>query len=110
MDQRTLDNFEKVFNSEKKFLKDGYYRIRRVSDEQKELAFLVSDACGSTAVHPQITIRKKGTDWVPIKLIDLETTPTQVIMRTPETKVMLDSALKLLVNKFKAAMKDLDSC
>lgn len=56
MNQKTLDTLEKVFNSEKKFFKDGYYRIRYLSDKQKELAFLVPDACGATAVHPQITI------------------------------------------------------
>ncbi|MHC5227791.1 hypothetical protein ACYSNW_05865 [Enterococcus sp. LJL99] len=109
MKQITVDQFERVFNSEKKFFKDGYYRIRCVSDEQKELAFLVVDACGATAVHPQITIEKRGVDWVAIKLIDLETTPPQIINRTSETKAILDSSLKSLENKFEAAIQNFDS-
>lgn len=108
MKQELLDKFERIFNSEKKFFKDGYYRIRSLSDEQKELAFLVADACGAKVVHPQITIEKRGNDWVAIKLIDLQTTPIKRISRTPETKELLENELNLLVNKFKEAMKDSD--
>lgn len=103
MKQETIDQLETVFTSEKIFVNDGYYRIRSLSSKKKELAFLVVDPCGSSVVHPQITIEKRANDWVATKLLDLQETPLQRFDRTEATSQQLDQALQLLVHKFQSA-------
>lgn len=108
MKQETLDRLETVFNADKIFVKDGYYRIRSLPTGEKELAFLVVDSCGATAVHPQITIAKLGEKWVAIRLFDLQATPPQRSDRTTENSQQLDQTLQVLIDKFQTALLTLE--
>lgn len=105
MDTQRILSLEKIFSAEKRFIKDGYYRIRQLDENQKELSFLVADACGSTTVHPQITIKKENNKWSPIKLIDMGVSPTQMMYRDEENAVILDELFEKLVSKFEKVAK-----
>ncbi|MEG0550753.1 MAG: hypothetical protein RR554_06310 [Vagococcus sp.] len=105
MDDQRVINLETVFGYEKKFITNGYYRIRQLDEKQKEVAFLISSGCGSTSVHPQITIKKIKNEWVPIKLIDMGTSPTQMIYRDENNQKYLDEKFECLITKFEQAIK-----
>lgn len=92
------------FSAEKTYHGDGYYRIRQVDDRTYELAFLVADACGSTSVHPQITLWLENNDLVPTKLIDMGTAPTKFIQRDITNAAWLDNQLEQLINRFKSVI------
>ena len=106
MELERITNLLSFFSEEKYFFDNGYYRIRIISDLEKELAFLVLDGCGSTSVHPQITIEKFTDKWLATKLIDLKTRPTKMIYRNEATSEELDEALNDLVNKFEKVMNN----
>lgn len=105
MKQDKLALLEQTFCDGKIFVNNGYYRIRTLSDDEKEIAYLVSDPCGATTVHPQITIEKREDEWIATKFIDLEVTPTQRLYREPETEALLDDALESLITQFEEAVK-----
>ncbi len=102
VDLEQIDALEKRIGAKKVWYKDGYYRIRTKTDRKKELAYLVTDPCGGSIVHPQITIEKIDEKWVATQLIDLHVTPIQNIVRDELTATFLDHALMDLVTKFQA--------
>ena len=99
MNQEEMAFLKKYLSDEKQFIYDGYYRLREINDEIYEFAFLDSDACGATSVHPQITIEWNGQKWQPTKLLDFVTTPVKNISYSDETSKYLSAALKDLYNK-----------
>lgn len=92
------------FGPDKKFIKDGYYRIRSISETEKEMSFLVPGDCGTSTVHPQITIYFVDNQWLPVKLLDMHNTPTQFIERNTETENFLDHSFLELVTLFEAQL------
>ena len=106
----TLDELEFLlsnFDETKRFIEDGYYRIRPSDVDEYELAFLVADACGTTAINPQITLKVEGERITPRLLIDLATIPTKYLHYTSETSAELETALSQLVAKFYRASQKL---
>lgn len=103
MKQEIIQNLEQCFHAEKQWYQDGYYRLRTLDEHTKELAYLLSDPCGGSIVHPQITLEKQGDEFIPTKLIDLQTTPVQNMIRDLENAAYLDQALQTLVAKFEEA-------
>ena len=91
------------FNEEKQFIDGGYYRLRQLDEHHYELAYLVADSCGSTSVHPQITIALEAGVIKPMSLLDFAATPTRQLRRTPETEAELEQALAQLVSQFLTA-------
>jgi len=99
MTQEELDYLKTFLADEKVFLFDGYYRLRKSDNDTYEFAFLESDPCGATSVHPQITIEWDGDMWHPIKLLDFLSSPVQQIDYSDETADKLNEALKKLYEK-----------
>lgn len=99
MNQQEFEFLKTHLSDEKKFIGDGYYRLRQIDDTTYEFAHLVSDACGATSVHPQITIEWNGDEWKPIKLFDFFETPVKSVDYSDETFKYLSTALKDLYNK-----------
>lgn len=89
------------FSQEREYLEDGYYRLRQISENQYELAFLVPDACGTTSPHPQITIERQNDSLQAVALMDLVVTPIRRISLSEGTKAVLEEGLTDLVLKFK---------
>lgn len=104
MTDEKLESLLAFFDEEKKYYVDGYYRLRKLESDEFELAYLIPDACGATTVHPQITIEKHEEIWIPTKLIDMWTSPTQFVEKNSETEKFLDNALAELVLKFEHVM------
>lgn len=100
MDVQRIKQLEMLFGNEKQFFVDGYYRIRSLDDKQKEIAYLMPDACGASVVHPQITIEEVDGSFIPVKLIDMATSPTQLVYRKEEDVVFLEDKLEELVTRF----------
>lgn len=100
MKQEIIENLEEFFHAEKQWYQDGYYRLRTLDEQTKELAYLLSDPCGGSIVHPQITLEKQGDEFIATKLVDLQTTPVQNMTRDLENAAYLDQALQSLVTKF----------
>lgn len=105
MKEDVLVNLERKIGPNKTYLKNGYYRIRSMASNQKELAFLKPDGCGSTSVNPQITIEKINDIWVAVKLIDMGSAPTKFLTRDNETSDELDTALVMLIKKMEQAIE-----
>lgn len=97
---------EAEIGAEKTYLTDGYYRVRENNLGQKELAFLIPDGCGTTSVHPQITLEKVGDNWQAVKLIDMGVSPTIMLEKNPETVQELDKRLSQLFKKMKKAIEN----
>lgn len=106
MKNSLLKELQQHVTSDKTYLSGGYYRIRELPEDKIEMAILVMDACGASAVHPQITLKKENEIWIPIKLIDLGVSPTEMYDRTEETKELLNQKLNELIDKFKSAIKN----
>lgn len=106
MEQEKISQLEPFFNAEKQHFNDGFYRLRSLSEDVKELAFLVPAGCGSTAVNPQITIEKRNEGWVGTKLIDFKSTPTRMLYRDTENAQVIDEELEALVQKFERVMEN----
>jgi len=104
MNQEEMAFLKKHLSDEKQFIYDGYYRLREINDEIYEFAFLESDACGATSVHPQITIEWNGQKWQPTKLLDFVATPVKNISYSDETSKELLNELKSLYEKCQFAV------
>ncbi|WP_207694731.1 hypothetical protein DOK67_0000537 [Enterococcus sp. DIV0212c] len=102
-----IDTLMIFFNDEKKFMTDGYYRIRTINEDTVELAFLVAGSCGETLVHPQITVSlTESKQALGIKLIDMYTTPPLFLHRNNHTAHEIDKALDHLIEKFSSKIKN----
>ncbi|MBP1046025.1 hypothetical protein I6N96_07000 [Enterococcus sp. BWM-S5] len=99
MNRKDLETLQKHFSDDKKFFKDGYYRLRDIGSMHYELAFLEAGPCGDTTVHPQITIDAAENVIVPIKLLDMATSPTLRLTQEEHTDE-LNEALEGLVQRF----------
>lgn len=95
-----LKELQTIFSSEKKFMGDGYYRIRTLDDNILEMAFLVAGPCGETLVHPQITVSLTPTSAICTKLIDMATSPPKFIYRDSLNSGEMDYALDTLIQQF----------
>lgn len=104
MDEATFKWLNENFTSEKVYMKDGYYRFRELEPGVFDMAFLEPCSCGTSNVHPQITLEKKGDVYIPIKLIDFDVTPPLLINREESTLEFLDQSLHQLIEKFKRAI------
>lgn len=91
------------YDEEKEYLGDGYFRLRQKGPLQYELAYLKADACGTTSVHPQITVEVVGKQVKAIGLMDLYATPVRTINVSEENRALIEEELTQLVTKFKQA-------
>lgn len=94
---------QKHFGNDKKFFKDGYYRLRDIGENQFEMAFLEAGPCGDTTVHPQITIELDKDELRPIKLLDMAVSPT-LRLNQEEHPAELKEALARLMQRFYAVI------
>lgn len=99
MNRQDFDTFQQHFTSDKKFFKDGYYRLKDIGENQFEMAFLEAGPCGDTTVHPQITIELDEEELRPIKLLDMAVSPT-LRLNQEEHPTELKEALDGLVQRF----------
>lgn len=99
MNIKDLETLQKHFNGEKKFVQDGYYRLRDIGNDQYELAYLEAGPCGDTTVHPQITIEVTEKEILPLKLLDMAVSPTLRLTKE-EHPSELAEALERLVQRF----------
>ncbi|WP_321386817.1 hypothetical protein [uncultured Enterococcus sp.] len=104
MNRNDLETFQKYFNGDKKFFKDGYYRLRDIENNQFELAFLEAGPCGDTTIHPQITIERFEDELRPLKLLDMAVSPT-LRLTYEEHPVELNNELEHLVQRFYNAIE-----
>ncbi|MHC5217805.1 hypothetical protein ACYSNR_14180 [Enterococcus sp. LJL128] len=96
----TFKELRKHFDTdEKRFIKDGYYRLRAADERVYELAYLEAGPCGDTTVHPQITLEITNDAVVPLKLLDLSAAPVIRFSRE-ESLEELEQALDLLEARF----------
>ncbi|MBM7690471.1 hypothetical protein BCR24_10060 [Enterococcus ureilyticus] len=106
MDRSTqINSLFVLFNEEKKFIKDGYYRLRKLNENEIELAYLIAGSCGETIVHPQITVFLEDYQVVATKLIDMHTCPPLFLNRNTDNAQTLNKALDALIDKFVCAIK-----
>ncbi|MBO0438816.1 hypothetical protein JZO69_00370 [Enterococcus sp. DIV0869a] len=107
MRKTKIDTLMTFFNDEKKFITDGYYRIRTINENTVELAFLVAGSCGETLVHPQITVSlTESPQAIGIKLIDMYSIPPLFLHRNDHTAHEIDTALDHLIEKFSDKTKN----
>lgn len=95
-----LNLLQTVFNEKKKFIENGYYRIRSIDDVTLEIAFLKAGSCGETVVHPQITVRLNHSEAIGLKLIDMDTAPPKFLSRDSSTADEIDVAMDNLIERF----------
>ncbi|MDA9471659.1 hypothetical protein [Enterococcus sp. 5H] len=95
-----LNMLQSVFSEKKKFIGDGYYRIRSIDDVTLELTFLIAGSCGETIVHPQITVTLDQSQAIGTKLIDMDTSPPKFLYRNSSNADEIDDALDNLIEKF----------
>ncbi|ALS02824.1 hypothetical protein ATZ33_16005 [Enterococcus silesiacus] len=98
--KKQLDKLTTVFNEDKRFIKDGYYRIRTIDEGTIELAYLIAGPCGESLPHPQITVALDDTQATGIKLIDMVSSPPLFLSRDDVNAVEIDCALDMLIEKF----------
>ena len=98
--KQQLDKLLTAFTEEKRFISDGYYRIRTIDQDTLELAFLLAGPCGDSVVHPQITLSINGEQVVGTKLIDMYSSPQSFMHRDEENSQQIDKALDELIEKF----------
>lgn len=97
---KQLAKLSAVFNEEKRFIKDGYYRLRTLDERTIELAYLIAGPCGESTVHPQITVALDDTRATGIKLIDMASSPPLFLSRDEVNAAKIDCALDQLIEKF----------
>lgn len=102
MDQKKWGIVLENFSADKEFIEDGYYRVRAV-EEGYQIAYLVPGLCGETLIHPEITIKVVDGQAVPIRLMDLETTPTTRLSVKDGDQEQIEAQADLLLDKFLAA-------
>ncbi|EOL48999.1 hypothetical protein [Enterococcus caccae] len=99
--KKKLDKLMTVFTEEKKFILDGYYRIRTINEDTIELAYLIAGPCGESIVHPQITVSLATKPFpIAIKLIDMVPSPPLFLIRDTNNMDEIDLALDALIEKF----------
>jgi hypothetical protein len=105
---KKINILAKNFTDEKKFMRDGYYRLRTIDETTIELAFLVAGPCGETLVHPQITVslNHHQEKAIGIKLMDLQSTPPRFLTRNAANEAEIDAALDELIEKFWNRLKE----
>ncbi|MDH6365278.1 hypothetical protein M2139_002293 [Enterococcus sp. PF1-24] len=91
---------QQYFGEEKEFIEDGYYRLRTLSENEFELAFLVPGLCGTTNYHPKINLIVTGDKITATSLVDLEATPAIFITEKENSREFLAEQLELLKEKF----------
>ncbi|GCF93888.1 hypothetical protein NRIC_17790 [Enterococcus florum] len=106
MDQQKWQLIQEHFSSEKEYINDGYYRLRSI-DDGYQMAYLVPGQCGETLIHPEITIHMIEGKAVPVRLYDLETTPTTRLDAAAGDQAAIEEAAEELMDKFLKA-KQLD--
>ena len=84
---------------------EGHCRLRALGENQYELAFLVSDPCGSSLVHPQVTVAVTETTVVPLRLLDFGATPLLRLEASAANEATLEEALTALGQLFFRALK-----
>ncbi|MEO1769534.1 MULTISPECIES: hypothetical protein [Enterococcus] len=102
MDQKKWEKVLANYTAEKEFIKDGYYRVRPV-EEGYQMAYLVPGLCGETLIHPEITLEVINGKAVPIRLMDLETTPTTRLSAKAGDQEQIEAQAEMLLEKFVAA-------
>ena len=102
MDQKKWETVLANFSADKEFIEDGYYRVRTV-EEGYQMAYLVPGLCGETLIHPEITIEVVDGQAVPIRLMDLETTPTTRLSVKDGDQEQIEAQADRLLDKFLAA-------
>lgn len=97
MDKKIVALLEASF-SERRFYQNDFYRFRRISETEVELARLVTDPCGGTVPSPQITfLLVSGTEnFVPVKLVDLGKSPTERLTAPDNQSALTEAAQGLL--------------
>jgi hypothetical protein len=98
----------KNFTNEKKFIKDGYYRLRIINETTIEFTFLIAGSCGETLAHPQITVflNHEQEKAIGTKLIDLHSSPPRFLTRDAANESEIDAALDELIEKFWSRMNE----
>ncbi|WP_086314250.1 hypothetical protein A5821_001858 [Enterococcus sp. 7F3_DIV0205] len=104
--KKTIYELMNIFTEEKKFIIDGYYRIRTIDDHTVEFAYLIAGPCGDTIAHPQITVSLNKTKLIGTKLIDMYSSPPLFLDRDTLNAHEIDSALDNLIEKFIQAAKN----
>lgn len=102
MDQKKWETVLAHYSADKEFIEDGYYRVRTV-EEGYQMAYLVPGLCGETLIHPEITIEIVNGQAVPIRLMDLETTPTTRLSVKDGDQEQIEAQAEALLDKFLAA-------
>lgn len=102
MDQKKWELVLANFSADKEYIADGYYRLRP-TEEGYQMAYLVPGLCGETLIHPEITIEQVDGQAVPIRLMDLETTPTTRLSVKDGDQEQIEAQADLLLDKFIAA-------
>lgn len=103
--KRRINQLMSSFDEEKRFITDGYYRIRTLSEHEIELAYLKAGSCGDTIAHPQITVSLSETQAIGEKLIDMDACPPLFLSRDSNNAKKIDNALDDLIEKFLQATK-----
>lgn len=107
MTNEKLMLLKEEIGSVKTYIFDGYYRVRENQQGQIEIAHLVPAGCGTTSVHPEITLEQnKNEEWIAVKLSDMGVSPLKFLDRTEVTSQEIDIELKLLIEKMTNAIKN----
>lgn len=102
--KKKLDKLMAVFSEKKKFIIDGYYRLRTIDDDTIELAYLVAGPCGDSIAHPQITVSLIKSAPIGTKLIDMYSSPPLFLTRNDDNSAEIDLALDTLIEKFECSL------
>lgn len=92
------------FSNEKKFINDGYYRLKQETENEYKLAFLEMDSCGASLVAPEVTVSVSTNKAVATGLIDFSTQPVRQLDNSEETYLELQRELEKLVLKFETSI------
>lgn len=104
MDQKKWEAAAANYSADKEYIGDGYYRLRP-TEEGYQMAFLVPGLCGETLIHPEITVQVIDGIATPIRLMDLEHTPTLRLSVKEGDGEEIERQAEELLNKFMAAKK-----
>ncbi|MBO0430828.1 hypothetical protein [Enterococcus sp. DIV0660C] len=85
--------------TEKEWLTDGYYRLRK-QGEYYEFAFLQPGACGDFMYHPQITVQEIANEPVPIKYFDNGSSPVQAFVSDERNQQQLNGLFEQLMQTY----------
>ncbi|OTN88330.1 hypothetical protein A5819_000783 [Enterococcus sp. 7E2_DIV0204] len=102
--KKKLDNLMTLFGDEKKFIIDGYYRLRTIDDDTIELAYLVAGPCGDSIAHPKIIVSLIKSAPIGTKFIDMHSSPPLLLTRNDDNTAEIDRALDTLIQKFESSL------